>query len=100
VQHWSASLLPFVDSAQIRACNPLKLREYLAAGRPVVATPFPALNDYRGAIEPVRSVDELAAALRQVAARPLNRCAQAQVQSESWGARADQLHHDLQLEQL
>ncbi|MDX2313089.1 MAG: glycosyltransferase [Gammaproteobacteria bacterium] len=47
VQHWQVSLLPFRDSPQIRACNPLKLREYLAVGKPVVATDFPALDGYR-----------------------------------------------------
>lgn len=45
-QHWTVSLLPFVDNDQIRACNPLKLREYLATGTPIVATPFPALKAY------------------------------------------------------
>ncbi len=47
VQHWQLSLLPFKDSPQIRACNPLKLREYLAVGKPVVTTDFPALDGYR-----------------------------------------------------
>ncbi|WP_416900142.1 MAG: glycosyltransferase family 1 protein [Minwuia sp.] len=32
VQHWTAAILPFRDTPQIRACNPLKLREYLATG--------------------------------------------------------------------
>ncbi len=45
-RNWMAGLIPFRDNAQIRASNPLKLREYLAAGRPVVATPFPALLPY------------------------------------------------------
>jgi glycosyltransferase involved in cell wall biosynthesis len=45
-QHWTASILPFRDTPQIRACNPLKLREYLAAGRPVVSTPYPAALPY------------------------------------------------------
>jgi glycosyltransferase involved in cell wall biosynthesis len=45
-QHWDVSLLPFKDNEQIRACNPLKLREYIAAGRPIVSTFFPALDQY------------------------------------------------------
>jgi len=49
-QHWDVGLLPFKRNAQIEACNPLKLREYLAAGSPVVTTDYPALDGYRGLI--------------------------------------------------
>lgn len=43
-QHWDVLLMPFVNNAQIQACNPLKLKEYLAAGRPIVSTDFPAVR--------------------------------------------------------
>jgi len=49
-QHWQVALLPFVDNAQIRACDPLKLKEYLAAGAPIVATNFPAVDKYKETI--------------------------------------------------
>lgn len=45
-QHWDVSMMPFKVNAQINACNPLKLMEYLATGRPVVSTHFPALAPY------------------------------------------------------
>lgn len=66
-QHWQVSLLPFVDNAQIRACNPLKLREYLATGRPIVSTDFPALDDYRDKIQLPRSGESLAQAINRAA---------------------------------
>lgn len=43
LQHADVCLLPFVDSELTRAVDPLKLYEYLAAGKPVVATPLPEL---------------------------------------------------------
>ncbi|SFB88789.1 glycosyltransferase [Pseudoalteromonas denitrificans] len=46
-QHWQVALLPFVDNAQIRACDPLKLKEYLASGAPIVSTSFPAVDKYK-----------------------------------------------------
>jgi len=47
IQNWNVSMLPFLDNKQIQMCNPLKLREYLASGTPVVTTEFNALNGYR-----------------------------------------------------
>ncbi|NRB39062.1 MAG: glycosyltransferase [Pseudomonadales bacterium] len=47
VQHWQVSMLPFKRNRQIQACNPLKLREYLAVGKPIVSTEFPALHAFR-----------------------------------------------------
>lgn len=92
-QHWDASLLPFVDNAQIRASNPLKLREYLAAGRPIVTTDFPALDGYRDLVSTVAGADDMVTALGAAAAEgaarlPLRR---ERVRGESWAARADTL---------
>lgn len=47
IQHWNVAMLPFIDNKQIQMCNPLKLREYLASGTPIVTTNFNALNGYR-----------------------------------------------------
>lgn len=49
-QHWQVSILPFVDNEQIRACDPLKLKEYIATGTPIVTTRFAAVNSYQETI--------------------------------------------------
>lgn len=49
-QHWQASILPFKDNGQIQSCDPLKLKEYLAAGVPIVATDFPAVRRFQDAV--------------------------------------------------
>ncbi|MFC7474293.1 glycosyltransferase [Dankookia sp. GCM10030260] len=89
-QHWTAGIIPFVDNAQIRASNPLKLREYLAAGRPVVSTPFPALQPYMALVAEVEGPAAFAAALEAALADPPGAAAmrQAAVAAESWAARA------------
>jgi len=93
VQHWDVSLLPFVDNAQIRACNPLKLREYLAAGRPIVATPFPALQTYADHIRQAVDADSFAAAINSSRADTFEFQRQRReiVRSESWQHRADEV---------
>lgn len=90
-QHWTVSLLPFVDNAQIRACNPLKLREYLAAGRPIVATPFPALEAYPGLINVADGVDGMVNAIRSAEAGHDPAAQRAAVADHTWQARAAQV---------
>lgn len=91
VQHWNASLLPFKDNAQIRACNPLKLREYLAAGRPVISTPFAALEPYRDFVQQVRNADQLVDALKlSICCDNLEKQKQS-VAAHTWQAKAQQV---------
>ncbi len=46
LDRFDACLIPFRDSELTRAVNPVKLYEYLARGRPVVATETPALAHF------------------------------------------------------
>ena len=89
-QHLDAALLPFRDTAQIRACNPLKLREYLAAGRPVVTTEFPALDGYRDLVRVADAPEAMATALEAARAEGLVRVKErrARVADQSWDRRA------------
>jgi glycosyltransferase involved in cell wall biosynthesis len=87
-QHWTAGIIPFLDTPQIRACNPLKLREYLAAGRPVVSTDFPALAPYRGLVSVAATPQAFAAALEAARDDQGGDVRRAAVAGESWAARA------------
>ena len=64
---FDVAILPFVVNELTVAANPLKLREYLAAGLPVVATPLPEvlkLNDLtRAASTPEEFLTEIEALL-------------------------------------
>ncbi len=87
--HWTASMLPFRDCPQIRACNPLKLREYLAAGTPVVSTAFPALMPYARHVAIAEGAADFARALERAAEEPGDASARKQaVVGETWAARA------------
>ncbi|MDB5360278.1 MAG: putative glycosyltransferase [Rhodospirillales bacterium] len=92
-QHWQVSLLPFIDNAQIRASNPLKLREYLATGQPIVSTPFPALDAYADLISIAPDAAGFVAAIEQSLHEPDARRAERRdrVRSETWEARAAQV---------
>jgi glycosyltransferase involved in cell wall biosynthesis len=82
-------IMPWNDSDWIKACNPVKLKEYLAAGRPVVSTPFDELDHYRGFIHVATDADSFAAAIRDALASPDDpERLRARVEAETWDAKA------------
>jgi glycosyltransferase involved in cell wall biosynthesis len=42
--------MPWQQNKWIQACNPVKLKEYLALGKPIVSTPFKELGGYDGLV--------------------------------------------------
>ncbi len=44
---FDVALMPWLDNEWIRFANPIKLKEYLALGLPVVSTDYPEVEDYR-----------------------------------------------------
>ena len=89
VQHWTVALIPFRDTPQIRASNPLKLREYLASGTPIAATPFPALGPFLNLVAVGADREHFSETIRTAAAdaarAPARRAA---VADQTWRARA------------
>lgn len=70
--------------------NPIKLREYLAAGLPVVSSPLPEVRRYEPAVRVAKGADEWVAALENaVADRSLenDRRRSEMVASEGWAVR-------------
>jgi len=43
---FDVAIMPWRQNRWIEACNPIKLKEYLALGKPIVSTPFPELDKY------------------------------------------------------
>lgn len=56
-------IMPWNRSEWIKACNPIKLKEYLAVGRPVVTRDFPALAGWRDAVQVADDADGFAGAV-------------------------------------
>ena len=84
-----ALIMPWNGSEWIKGCNPIKLKEYLAVGRPVVTTDFPALGPFRDLVQVVRDAKGFATALREALANSYDPATQrARVASESWDAKA------------
>ncbi|CAM3625890.1 Putative teichuronic acid biosynthesis glycosyltransferase TuaH [Vibrio aerogenes CECT 7868] len=98
-QHWDVSLLPFILNQQIQACSPLKLMEYLAAGRPVVTTDYPAIEPYRLHLNVTDSAESMIDTLRRYECNPdsLNIAPATIVRQESWQRRSHVISQLLEL---
>lgn len=91
VAGWDACLLPHRVNANTAGNDPLKLYEYLAAGKPVIATPVAGVERFPGLVTVARSAEEFAQALRALPDADATRAAarRAAAQPHSWSARAD-----------
>ncbi|MFI4915947.1 MAG: glycosyltransferase [Phycisphaerales bacterium JB060] len=90
-------VMPWNRSEWIRACNPVKLKEYLAVGRPIVSTWFPELERYKGLVRVGKTADDFAGHVRGALAEsfdptPGRDC----VREQTWTAKANAVLEALQ----
>lgn len=91
---FDVGIMPWLDNEWIHFCNPVKLKEYLALGLPVVTTDFPELRELRPRVV-VAEPDSFTAALREALALPLTdatiRQRRSLVEHDTWMAKAHEL---------
>src|SRR6266480_915072 len=91
---FDVGIIPFrVNALTVRA-NPLKLREYLAAGLPVVSTPLPEVARYDGLVGLADGVDGFLAAIEAALGERSEAMARRRVEAmrgESWAARVEEI---------
>jgi len=66
---FDVGLIPFKINELTRAVNPIKMKEYLAAGLPVVSTPLPEVRLYSHLVELAEDAQAFAAAVESCLAR-------------------------------
>ncbi|MEU3167765.1 glycosyltransferase [Streptosporangium sp. NPDC006930] len=91
---FDVAIMPWLDNPWIRHSNPIKLKEYLALGLPVVSTDFQELANYadrvRIAADGGLFVDAVRATLRDGGLQPAE-TVRGSVLGASWASRAAQL---------
>jgi glycosyltransferase involved in cell wall biosynthesis len=97
---FDVSIMIWRNTRWIEACNPVKLKEYLAIGRPVVTTPFPQLKEYADLVYVAEDPVSFAQAIRQALQendpkKNLNR--RNAVASSTWDQIADNLWNEIAL---
>jgi hypothetical protein len=96
---FDVATVPHKINELTRNMNPIKLREYLAAGLPVVSTPLPEVRVYEPEVRLAAGVDGWIAALEKAIAdrSPENdRRRSAMVASEGWAVRVQTIGKELE----
>lgn len=100
---FDVGVIPFENTRLVRAVNPIKLREYLAAGLPVVSTPMQDVDRYAPAVRVAERPDDFVAACDAAlvdAARIPRDARQALVRGESWAARMERIERYVMLGEM
>ena len=85
-------VMPYADLPVTRAMQPLKLKEYLATGKPVVVRDLPATREWSDAADVVKTAEEFVATVRTRAKEgvpPQQLEARARLADESWAKKAE-----------
>lgn len=87
---FDVGMIPFRVNELTRAVNPIKLREYLAAGLPVVSTPLPEVESYRDWVRIARSPGDFVAECQRAVTSSTPQAATARreaMRKETWRAK-------------
>lgn len=86
---FDVALMPWLDNEWIRYANPIKLKEYLALGLPVVTTEYPEIEPYRTHVLVAERRESFPELVRRALDQPGDPEARRKVvAASSWAARA------------
>jgi glycosyltransferase involved in cell wall biosynthesis len=95
---FNVAIMPWRQNRWIEACNPIKLKEYLAIGKPVVSTPFPELQKYQDVVYQAKTPREFAEYIKKAIVEDSpGRVAtrREKVRPDSWESKADLIMNEL-----
>lgn len=95
---FDVAILPFVMNELTRNSNPLKLREYLAAGLPVVATPLPEVVRLNGLVSLASTAEEYARKIESLLERGIHGPSPARSErmaGEDWDYKVAGIEHKI-----
>lgn len=101
-QQAAVLLFPYADSPVTRAIQPLKLREYLASGRPAVGRDLPGTRPWHDALDLEASPEAFAERVLQrlqTGVPESQRLARGRLASEAWSRKSAQFAHLIGLDE-
>lgn len=96
-------IMPYADLPVTRAMQPLKMKEYMATGRPVVVSNLPAVAEWSDCLDVVSSPKDFAEIVIQRVTSGIPDVqldARTRLRGESWASKARQLERSISLQQM
>ena len=97
-RRFDVALLPLRQSRWAEAVNPLKLKEYLAMGKPIVSTPFPQLQEYLDVVYEADTPECFAAGIKRAISDDCPELVNKRtdkVKGSSWDSKAELVLNEL-----
>lgn len=95
---FDVAIMPWKQNHWIEACNPIKLKEYLALGKPIVSTPFNELSKYLDVIYEAKTPDSYAKCIKQALTEDCSERKTARrkkIEKYSWNSKAQIVLNEL-----
>jgi len=95
---FDVAIMPWRQNRWIELCNPIKLKEYLALGKPVVSTSFPELRNYLDVTYTAQTPEEFVRCIKKALAEDgIEKIAarKNKVQSFTWDSKAQMVLNQL-----
>jgi glycosyltransferase involved in cell wall biosynthesis len=92
--NFDVGIMPWLQNDWIEYCNPVKLKEYLALGIPVVTTPIPQASEYPRLLNVANTPEGFVQAIRAAIAADnghLRQLRKKAVENDSWQHKADEV---------
>ena len=97
--HFDVATIPFILNRITHACSPLKLFEYMAAGKPIVASPMREILKYKSvffADTPEKYVSQLEEALGKKNNPEYRRVLKQEAEANTWRSRGETLRQAIE----
>jgi glycosyltransferase involved in cell wall biosynthesis len=88
---FDVAIMPWLQNDWIQNCNPIKLKEYLVLGLPVVSTYFPEVDRFTDRVDVAADADEFVALVRKALENPHAPRPPGDVRGWAWSERAAEL---------
>lgn len=100
LQRFSVGIIPHKINSFVQSMNPMKLYEYLAAGKPIVTTPIPTLEMFENKLYVAENYEQFSNAIDQALAQDneiLHTSRREEARRYSWHARVDEMIDQISL---
>ena len=93
-KEFDVAIMPWNKSKWIEFCNPIKVKEYLALGKPIVSMYYPEIEPYRDVVYVAQDYDSFVSCILEAAKEnnpAMKQLRRERVRNETWDSKVEQI---------